>query len=114
MRPDNPLLAYLDMQSHPRDSNPVPLPRDPQGPDGDLTEWSCQTVQNLLRSLVQRPELESLLNYVNLDISYESNFLYEDAKRDAGGTGHEYTQLSIGLVEGMGLEDGGSWTNELY
>ncbi|KAL4878782.1 hypothetical protein BJY04DRAFT_107511 [Aspergillus karnatakaensis] len=86
------------------------------GPGGHITEWSCTTVQLLLRTLIDCPELASLVQRVHFYVEYEYNFLEQDAYLEdweAFESDPEITALGRKLVATLDLEHPSSWHSSL-
>jgi hypothetical protein len=47
------------------------------GPAGHVTQWACTTIQDLLRTLVRRPDLVAVVKSVHLDVHDACNFTKE-------------------------------------
>ncbi|KAL4862838.1 hypothetical protein BDV12DRAFT_202656 [Aspergillus spectabilis] len=86
------------------------------GPQGHITAWSCKTVQQLLRSLIEHPQLASLVKHVNLDLDYEYNFIEQDTHLEDWepvDSDPQITELGRKLVDRLGLENPKSWYSRL-
>ncbi|KAL3466405.1 hypothetical protein BJX64DRAFT_284665 [Aspergillus heterothallicus] len=86
------------------------------GPSGHITQWTCETVQRLLRTLIQRPDLAVCVRIVDLDITYTCDFVEEKRyleKVSVGRANAEFTGLAKTIVEKLGLPDSRSWDLKL-
>jgi hypothetical protein len=86
------------------------------GPSGDIYDWSCNTIQKLLRTLVDRPELALLVRAVNFDVEYiyesdgEETYL---SKQRTYAANPESIKLAKKLVWRLRLPDAKSWNSAL-
>ncbi|KAJ0414574.1 hypothetical protein BJY00DRAFT_318658 [Aspergillus carlsbadensis] len=82
------------------------------GPPGDIQDWSCKTIQKLLRTLKNRPQLGRLIKSVHLDVEYEYEFRYQRTyleKQRIYPSDGESTKLGWALVRELGLQGQVSW-----
>ncbi|KAL2830726.1 hypothetical protein BJY01DRAFT_254507 [Aspergillus pseudoustus] len=86
------------------------------GPASHVTQWTCETVQYLLRTLTRRPDLAALVKNVHLDVDYTGNFVEEKrylGKVSVGRAISDCTSLAKTVVEDLGFPNSRSWDIKL-
>jgi hypothetical protein len=86
------------------------------GPSGDIYEWSCNTIQKLLQTLVGRPKLALLVRTVDFDVEYLYEFNSEEtylAKQRIYPANHDFVKLATKLVQRLGLPNANYWNYAL-
>jgi hypothetical protein len=86
------------------------------GPSGDVYAWSCNTIQKLLRTLVNRPELALLVKTVDFDVEYRYEFDSEGtylAKQRIYPANPRSVKLATKLVQKLGLPEADYWNYAL-
>ncbi|KAJ0418801.1 hypothetical protein BJY00DRAFT_314711 [Aspergillus carlsbadensis] len=86
------------------------------GPAGHVTQWTCKTIQCLLRTLAERPDLSVLVKSVHLDLDYTCNFEEETRyleKVSVERADSHLTSLARTVVEDLGLPNSRWWDIKL-
>ncbi|KAL2832775.1 hypothetical protein BJY01DRAFT_253706 [Aspergillus pseudoustus] len=82
-----------------------------------LSKWSCKTLQLVVRSIINNPNLAAHVRSVNLYLDYEYDFDHEEEYLESyagsGDADAEIYEQAMILLRSIGVDDEDSWSGAL-